>query len=63
MKNIIIIGVILAVIDVAVLGIMKITGSVTGEDFMGLINDSLLIIAVLVVAAILIKVVMKFIGK
>lgn len=55
MKNIILIGIILAVVDVAVLYVMKIMGWIQQEMFTKILGDSLLILAIILLASVIIS--------
>jgi len=63
MKNIIIIGVILAVIDAGVLAIMKVLNLIDSESFSNLLVDSLSIVGILLLVGLLIVAIMNFVKK
>ncbi|MFT5180030.1 MAG: hypothetical protein ACI9GH_000334 [Candidatus Paceibacteria bacterium] len=59
MKNILTLGILILLFDVAVLGIMKVIGYIDQEKFMSLLNDSLWIVGILVAAGLVIKIIAR----
>jgi hypothetical protein len=63
MKNIFIVTIILSIINLSVLGIMRVAEFISGDSFISLLSDSFLIILIVFIAASAINFVVNYTKK